>query len=346
MLLKPPARSLPANAKILLLQTAFPGDVVLATALAESLHITLPKARIYFLVRKGNESLFAGHQYIKDVWVWDKKKAKYKGLFDLLGRIRAERFEVVVNVQRFGASGLLTALSGAGITSGFSKNPFSSLFTYAAPHQIGNGLHETERNQALIAPFTQAKASKPKLYPQAPDYAAVADYQSVLGRPAAYVCIAPASVWFTKQFPAEKWAELIPLLTGRYRVFLLGGPPDFGLCQSILEMLPPSVAASCTNLAGKLSFLQSGALMQGAAMNYVNDSAPQHLASAVNAPVTAIFCSTVPAFGFGPLSSVSHIVQTELPLPCRPCGLHGYARCPETHFKCANTISVSNIPLP
>ena len=56
------------------------------------------------------------------------------------------------------------------------------------------------------------------------------------------------------------------------------------------------------NRAGELSLLQSAALMQGAAMNYVNDSAPLHLASAVNAPVTAIFCSTVPAFGFTPLS--------------------------------------------
>ena len=49
--------------------------------------------------------------------------------------------------------------------------------------------------------------------------------------------------------------------------------------------------------------------MKDAKMNYVNDSAPMHIASAVNAPVTAVFCSTVPEFGFGPLSDVSIIVR-------------------------------------
>lgn len=70
-------------------------------------------------------------------------------------------------------------------------------------------------------------------------------------------------------------------------------------------------------------------------MNYVNDSAPLHLASAVNAPVTAVFCSTVPAFGFTPLSDFSKIVETKHELDCRPCGLHGFHACPKGHFKCA-----------
>ena len=46
-------------------------------------------------------------------------------------------------------------------------------------------------------------------------------------------------------------------------------------------------------------------------MNYVNDSAPMHFASSVNAPVTAVYCSTLPSFGFGPVSNASFIVETE-----------------------------------
>jgi heptosyltransferase-2 len=88
-------------------------------------------------------------------------------------------------------------------------------------------------------------------------------------------------------------------------------------------------------MAGKLSLLESAAIMAGARMNFVNDSAPMHLASAVNAPVTAVFCSTVPAFGFGPLSDNAFIAETTIPLDCRPCGLHGYTVCPKGHFKCA-----------
>jgi heptosyltransferase-2 len=81
--------------------------------------------------------------------------------------------------------------------------------------------------------------------------------------------------------------------------------------------------------------------MKNAQMNYVNDSAPMHLASAVNAPVTAIFCSTIPAFGFTPLSDHSRVIETSEVLPCRPCGLHGYAKCPKGHFKCAETIEIN-----
>ena len=95
-----------------------------------------------------------------------------------------------------------------------------------------------------------------------------------------------------------------------------------------------------SNLAGELSYLESCALMKGAKMNYVNDSGPLHMASAVNAPVTTFFCSTVPSFGFGPLSDQSTIIEVSEQLPCRPCGLHGHKSCPKKHFKCGNDIEM------
>jgi ADP-heptose:LPS heptosyltransferase len=61
--------------------------------------------------------------------------------------------------------------------------------------------------------------------------------------------------------------------------------------------------------------------MKDAAMNYVNDSAPMHFASAVNAPVTAVYCSTIPAFGFGPLSDRSiHRRDPSNPWTAAPAG--------------------------
>jgi len=122
----------------------------------------------------------------------------------------------------------------------------------------------------------------------------------------------------------------------KYNVYLLGAPGDKTLCEEIKKI---SLFPFVINLAGQLNFLQSAALMEKAVMNYVNDSAPMHFASAVNAPVTAVYCSTVPAFGYGPLSDESHIVETGERLSCRPCGLHGYKACPKGHFKCANDIS-------
>jgi heptosyltransferase-2 len=120
----------------------------------------------------------------------------------------------------------------------------------------------------------------------------------------------------------------------------MGGPGDILLCQQILEAVDGS---EIQILAGTLSFLQSAALMSRALMNYVNDSAPLHFASAMNAPVTAVYCSTIPGFGFGPLSDSSHIVEIEQELYCRPCGLHGYASCPQGHFRCAMEIRIEQL---
>jgi heptosyltransferase-2 len=131
---------------------------------------------------------------------------------------------------------------------------------------------------------------------------------------------------------------LIQQLPPNHTVFLLGAPSDLDACQYILEQ---SARQEVHNVAGQLSLLGSAALMQNAKMNFVNDSAPMHLASSVNAPVTAIFCSTIPAFGFTPLSDNSKIMETSQALSCRPCGLHGYSKCPKGHFACAESIEIN-----
>ena len=314
--------------KFLVIQTAFIGDVVLATGLIEKLHAHFPGAAIHFLVRKGNEGLLQGHPLLQKVLTWDKKSHKQRNLFKLLLQIRREKYDKVINVQRFAATGILTAFSGARETIGFDKNPFSFLFSKKIPHIIaagGQARHEIERNNDLVKHFTDEQVMRPKLYPSDADHASVQQYQA---KP--YICIAPASVWFTKQFPADKWISFINKISLATTVYLIGAPGDKDLCESIREA---STHPSVINLSGKLSFLQSAALQKGAVMNYVNDSAPMHFASAVNAPTTAVYCSTLPSFGFGPLAEIKFIVEKSEPLYCRPCGLHGRAACPEKHFK-------------
>jgi heptosyltransferase-2 len=319
--------------RILIIQTAFIGDVVLATGVLEKLQQYYPTAQIDFLVRKGNESLFSNHPFLNKVLIWNKKEAKYKNLFKLLATIRSSKYDAVINLQRFAATGFLTAFSKATVTIGFDKNPFGFLFSQQIKHTFsgneGKTLHEIERNHLLIQSLTGAVAAKPRLYPSEQDFEAVKQYQT--GK---YICIAPASVWFTKQFPMEKWVSFINELPADYTIYLIGGPTDAVLCNKIVE-----ANLSVISLAGKLNFLQSAALQKGATMNYVNDSAPMHFASSVNAPVTAVYCSTITGFGYGPLSEKSFIVEVKEPLSCRPCGLHGKKACPLGHFNCAYKIT-------
>ena len=315
--------------KFLLIQTAFIGDVVLATGMIEKLHAFYPDAQIDFLVRKGNEQLLSGHPYLNEVLVWDKKQDKLFNLWDMLKVIRKNRYDKIINLQRFAATGFLTAFSGAKETIGFDKNPLSGFFSKKIKHIIASGRHEVERNHELIKDITDAAAMRPRLYPQEKDFEFVKQFQQE-----PYITIAPASVWFTKQYPKEKWISFIEKIQGNINIKLLGAPSDQSLCEDI-KSKNKNQNSKIDNLAGQLTFLQSAALMKGALMNYVNDSAPMHFASAMNAPVTAVYCSTVPDFGFGPLSDVSFIVQKDEPLYCRPCGLHGYKACPEKHFRCA-----------
>jgi heptosyltransferase-2 len=316
--------------QFLIIQTAFIGDVVLATGLIEKLHRFFPDAAIDFMVRKGNESLLTGHPYLREVLVWDKKNGKFSKLMKLVSVVRQKKYDKIINVQRFAATGMLTAFSGAKEKIGFDKNPLSFLFDSAVKHVIskdGLAKHEIERNNDLIREFTDEIAEKPKLHPGATDFAAVAAYKNHR-----YITVSPASVWFTKQYPAEKWISFLDKLPPDLNVYLLGGPGDHELGETIRSKTHHT---GVLNLSGKLSFLQSAALMKDALMNYVNDSAPMHFASAMNAPVAAVYCSTLPSFGFGPLSDRRFVIEIEETLPCRPCGLHGLKVCPLGHFKCA-----------
>ena len=318
--------------KILVIQTAFIGDAILASSLLEKLHHNFPKAEVSILVRKGNETIYAQHPYLKSVLVWNKSENKLINLFKLLKQIRFNKYDCVINCHRYASSGFLTGFSGARHTAGFKQNPFSFLFNFSIKHTIGDGRHEIERYNELVEDFSGKKISKPKLYPSVSDYELVTSFQT---KP--YVCMAPASVWFTKQLPEEKWVDLCGKFSDK-QIYLLGAPNDEALCKRIKSKSGNSFV---TILAGKLSLLQSCALMQKADMNYVNDSAPLHLASSVNAPVTAFFVSTVPAFGFGPLSDNSFI--KEVPgLDCKPCGLHGFKVCPKGHFKCGLLMDVDS----
>lgn len=322
---------MPAYQNILLIQTAFTGDAILGTALLESLHTRFPQARISYLVRKGNEGLFAAHPFLYEVLVFNKSTGKLRSLKNIISQIRRNNYDLVINLQRFASSGLMAGLSGATEIIGFEKNPFSFLYNRKCSHSNAEGLHEIERNHKLIV-HLNAPLQKPKLYPSPALFEKTA-------RSKPYICLAPASVWETKQWPAEKWAELIQLLSGEIDILLIGGKNDHRLCEQIISRS----GKEAQNMAGQFNLLESAALISKAALTVSNDSGPVHLASAMNAPLIEIYCSTVPQFGFFPLSDRHAVIEVDEKLPCRPCGLHGKKACPLSHFKCGNDISAAMV---
>ncbi len=323
--------------RFLVIQTAFIGDVILSTALVEKLKEFYPESKVDFVVRQGNENLLENNPNINRVFILNKKNHKYRNVFRIIRQIRKFRYDYVFNLQRFFTTGFITFFIKGRIKAGFKKNPLSVFYHWKVEHKIGNGLHEITRNLKLVQPIADDHFVKPRLYPSDKDFEKIDSF-----RQEQYICIAPTSVWFTKQFPAYKWIELIEKFGKEITVLLIGGTNDSAACEEILKA---AGRGKIQNLAGDLTFLQTAALMEGALMNYVNDSAPLHIASAMNAPVTAVFCSTIPDFGFYPVSEESYVVQTDLHLECRPCGLHGYRSCPEGHFLCAKSIAMEQFKI-
>ncbi len=316
--------------RVLIIQTAFLGDVILATPLISELKRLFPEVEIDMLVKKGNESLISGNPFIRNCYVLDKENGKWKAIRSLIRSIRNNQYDLVLNLHRFGSSGLIAVRSGAKRVFGFRKNPFSFLYTKRFDHEIGTGKHEVERNLSLLEEFGAVKIIRPELYPSSSD-----DSKTKSLKNQRYVCLAPASVWYTKQLPIEKWIELCDQLTNE-TVYLIGGPNDRDLCETIRTT---SSNPNIITLAGELSLMESASLIRDAAHAYVNDSGPLHIASAMNTPTTAFFCSTIPDFGFGPLAAESEVREVA-GLSCRPCGLHGHKACPKGDLKCGNEMDV------
>lgn len=313
--------------KILIIQTAFLGDAILATSVVEEIHHSLPEAKIYLLVKKGNEDIFKEHPYLM-VWTHDKSN-KYISLFRLIKKIRKEKFDAVINLHRYLSSNILTILSGAKFKSGF-ESLFTFLFNHHIKHRFEKNLHEIHRYHEITMPLTHAsKVFLPKLYP-------IEKLPNNFSPQTKYVCIFPGSVWSTKQLPPEQWIKLIRKFSADMEIYLCGSSGEYKLCEYILVKCERN---NIFNIAGKYSLSDTIRIIQHSQRIYCNDSAPLHMASALNIPTTAFFCSTVRDFGFYPLSKNSEVIEVSN-LSCRPCGVHGYKECPRHHFECGLNIDV------
>jgi heptosyltransferase-2 len=315
--------------KVLIIQTAFLGDAILISSLLEKIRIESPDTSIHLLVRKGNESIFQAypHKNLVKVWAYDKKQ-KWDSWRSLQKDLKLECFDQVFVAQRFFGMGLLSLSIGAKKVVGFDKNPLSWFFTERVSHEWGTGKHETIRNTALISSWLGAKVYKPFLSPADKELP-----NALLSKK--YICISPGSVWETKRLPVRVWIDFIKLLPKNQPVVLMGAPNEVHLAEEIASACPES---KIINEAGKHGLVDAIRIYQHSLMSYMNDSGPMHICSAVDTPTVAVFCSTIPAFGFGPLASWSRIVEVER-LECRPCGDHGKKSCPLIHYACGNQIT-------
>jgi len=143
-----------------------------------------------------------------------------------------------------------------------------------------------------------------------------------------FVALAPGSAWGTKRWPY--YVELAKKTSRHARIAIIGSKADGPIAAEIAAAVPDGCVI---NAVGELSLLGSAELIGRAQAIVTNDSAPQHLASAMGTPTLTIYGPTVPEFGFGPLAD-RHAVAGLDGLSCRPCHRHGPQRCPLGHWRC------------
>lgn len=318
--------------KVAVIQTAFPGDVILCTPVFESL-----KSAGHFVVavvRPQAESLIKHNPYIDTIISYDKKD----GLISFLRTVTQlcmAGCDTALILQRYYKSGLLAVYSGIGRRTGFDKAPAKFLYTDEVHYDKNQ--HEVERCLSLCRGLSPTDGFYPVVFLSEEERLQAQELLiSHNVNPDDFIVIAPGSIWPTKRWGG--YGELVQLIKSRmkYDIVLLGSDDDFQLCEDIKSY------GGAINLAGKTDFLVSAAIIDQARLTVTNDSAPAHISAAVGTPVVAIFGPTVPQFGFTPCSPKSAIVENEN-LYCRPCSSHGPEKCPEKHFRCMNEITPEEV---
>lgn len=311
--------------KILILQTAFLGDVVIATSFLKAVKSVFPKSKIDFLVSKGNELVLKNNPDVENIFVFDKKKRKLTSFLKTLKVLKKKKYDIVFSLHSSTTSYLLIFLAKIKKRVGFSRGILQFLLTDKI--YFFKNKRRIDKNNDLLKPFTK-RSFKPnsKIYPDEKDFSLV---NKIGLKKKKYICVAPGSLWQTKRWGGfEDLAKY--LIDTHWQVVAVGSKKEEKLKNK-----------GVINLIGKTSILQVAAVIKGAKALFCNDSGLMHIANAVKTDVYAFFGPTVEEIGYFPYRSVDKIFQVDL--DCRPCGKHGHKNCPLGHHNCMKKISVKEV---
>ncbi|MCX6136772.1 MAG: glycosyltransferase family 9 protein, partial [Ignavibacteriales bacterium] len=267
---------MPDCKKILVFHTAFLGDVILNLPMVQILKRRYPDAEIDVAAIPNAAQVLQNHPAIHSVIEYDKRGSDrgVKGIFKITSLLRRRKYDLALVSHRSLRSALIVA--GAGIPQRicFSKSAGRWLFTDVVPYN--RDLHEIERNISLLSPLgiRAEKRELPSVYPSSGDCATVDRIlqEHQIDGTKNSVAVAPGSVWATKRWPADSYADLVRrLLDHGLQALLIGSAGDRELCAYIQQR---SEAGSVQNFAGELIVLQSAELIRRCSVLVSNDSAP------------------------------------------------------------------------
>ena len=285
--------------KILLIKMRFHGDMLLTTPVISTLKQNYPDARIDVLLYEDTMPILSENPEIHTLYGIKNKKAKtgekITNFLHLVKALRANHYDLIVNLADQWMVAMLVRLINAPLSisqdythrqSAFWKNSFTRL----APLQGGNVV---ESNLSVLAPLglKETIARTTMSYPPAARER-VRDELARAGVGPRYVVIQPTARQIFKCWNNEKFSQVIDALHARgLEVVLTSGPgaDDLACVNAIADGCSQTPV---TALAGKLTFPELGALIDGACLFIGVDSAPAHIAAAVDTPLISLFGAT------------------------------------------------------
>ncbi len=330
--------------RVLVLQTSFLGDTVLTLPLLIEIRRRLPAAYLGVLCSPLGRELLAHVPAIDEIIIDDKRGMHkgWRGMWRIAMVLKQKAFTVALTPHKSLRSALLLTLARIPHRVGFCQSKGGFLF-----HQRVNRdsqRHDVERNLSLL----EVLGVKPedcdrelRLTVSSPIRESVTERLRTFGAhpEKTIVAVNPGSVWPTKRWLPEGFAEVIKLIKLQYdcEVWLIGGPEDADVVAKIQKLC----GDAAINLAGKLTLAELPAALGLCCVLITNDSGPMHIAVACSLPTVAVFCATTPELGFYPYSDRSVVIEKSL--PCRPCSSHGGLRCPLGTEACIRLVEPQHV---
>ncbi len=314
---------------ILIIQTAYLGDVILITPLIRATKEWFPYAAIDVLVIPQSSQALANNPYIRNVLLFDKRKHKFKAFVNTIRQIRKGRYDLAISPHSSLTTALIMVLGSIKHRLGFDRWLAARLLTMKVPHL--KNTHKINKNLHLLSVFTdRAFGRQTEIYPSESSLKKYGRLSS--GLPfddGPLLAIAPGSIWFTKKWPYEYYKKLANMLyREQFNLIFIGSPEEKALCEQIIE----ESGIEALNFAGKTTILESAAVIKQCRLLICNDSGAMHIANAVGTDVFAVFGPTVRSIGYFPYRANDKVFEVDL--ECRPCSKHGGDECPLKHHRC------------
>lgn len=296
--------------KILVINLAFIGDVIVSFPSLQVLQREFPGASIDLLVTPGTADIAAANPYVKEIIQYDKQGV-HSGIFDfwvLIKDLKARQYDMVL-CTNFAIRGAAIAwLLGSKYRVGYNIRGARFLLTHAASPDRTRTLHETKNRLEQLKAIGIEADDVALLY--TPDPSAAGETEEFLTKCGlqenAYVVICPAGRLETKRWETGRTAGLIDWICTRYgyKAVLVGGAKD----EKTINDIAGKCGSNPIRAAGTLNLRQLPHLLKKARLMISVDTGPMHMAAALGVPLLALFGPTDPAI-WGPLSQNSVVLH-------------------------------------